>query len=258
MSHATPPLNAFPIFVRVEGKTVVIVGGGEEALAKARLIGQSSARISIIATAPEPELLQWAVVNSAEIVNERYEVRHLDGAVLVFAATGDEALDRFISEDASRLGIPVNAVDRPELCDFFTPAIVNRAPLAIAIGTEGAGPVLAQLVRARIDQMLSPSLGALAALAETFRDRAERLLPRGNARRSFWRDFFAGAPARAVDAGREDEARISAENLLHAGATASGHVALVGAGPGAEDLLTLRAQRLLMEADTIVYDALLP
>ncbi len=103
-------------------------------------------------------------------------------------------LDRRISEDARAAGIPVNAVDRPELCDFFTPAIVNRAPLAVAIGTEGAGPVLAQMVRARIDRLLSPSLGPLAVLANSFRGAAERLLPKGTARRRFWNEFFTGAP----------------------------------------------------------------
>ncbi|WP_431461089.1 NAD(P)-dependent oxidoreductase, partial [Klebsiella pneumoniae] len=134
-------------------------------------------------------------------IAETYRSEHLTGAVLVFAATGDEALDRRIAQDARAKNIPVNAVDRPELCDFFTPALVNRAPVAVAIGTEGAGPVLAQLIRARIDQLLSPSLGPLAALAATFRGAAEKLLPKGNRRRRFWADFFAGSPARAVEAG---------------------------------------------------------
>jgi len=149
-------------------------------------------------------------------------------------------------------------VDRPGLCDFFTPALVNRAPVAVAIGTEGAGPVLAQMIRARIDQMLAPSLGPLAVLAASFRDAAESLLPKGNARRRFWRAFFTGAPARALAAGQVSRARDAAAELLSAGASGGGHVALVGAGPGAQDLLTLRAQRLLLEADAILYDALVP
>src|SRR5690606_32438350 len=137
-------------------------------------------------------------------------------------------------------------------------ALVNRAPVAVAVGTEGAGPVLAQMIRASIDRMLSPSLGPLAALAASFRGAAEHLLPRGNRRRRFWSDFFAGAPARAAAAGDMALAHDAATELLLADAPASGHVALVGAGPGAEDLLTLRAQRLLMEADVIVHDALVP
>jgi uroporphyrin-III C-methyltransferase/precorrin-2 dehydrogenase/sirohydrochlorin ferrochelatase len=100
-----------------------------------------------------------AFISSVGVVHidAAYEAGHLDGTVMVFAASGDEALDRRVAEDARRLGIPVNAVDRPELCDFFTPALVNRAPVVIAIGTEGAGPVLAQMLRVRIDRMLSPA-----------------------------------------------------------------------------------------------------
>jgi uroporphyrin-III C-methyltransferase/precorrin-2 dehydrogenase/sirohydrochlorin ferrochelatase len=258
MSQAKPKLNAFPIFLRVEDKVVTIVGGGEEALAKARLIGQSNAVLRIVAAGASAELCEWIAANGAAHVDAVYEPAHLDGAAVVFAASGDEALDRRVVADARRQGIPVNAVDRPELCDFFTPALVNRAPVAIAIGTEGAGPVLAQMIRARIDQMLAPSLGSLATLAASFRDAADSLLPKGNSRRRFWRAFFTGAPARALAAGQIEQARDAAAELLLSGASAGGHVALVGAGPGAQDLLTLRAQRLLMEADVILYDALVP
>ncbi|MER8724343.1 siroheme synthase CysG [Mesorhizobium sp. M1027] len=258
MPQATPKLNAFPVFMRVEGEAIAIVGGAEEALAKARLLAQSSAVLRIVSDETSPELLAFIAETGAAHIADAYDAAHLNGAVMVFAASGDAALDRRVAEDARRLGIPVNAVDRPELCDFFTPALVNRAPVAIAIGTEGAGPVLAQMLRSRIDRMLSPSLGPLAALAASFRDTAERLLPKGNARRRFWSDFFGGAPARAVEAGELSQAHDAAVRLLLSKEPASGHIALVGAGPGAEDLLTLRAHRLLMEADVIVHDALVP
>jgi uroporphyrin-III C-methyltransferase/precorrin-2 dehydrogenase/sirohydrochlorin ferrochelatase len=257
MSPANAKLNAFPVFVRVEGEAVAIVGNGGEALAKARLLAQSSAQLRIIADDAEPELLDFIATAGAVHADAIYDAVHLEGAAMVFAASGDEALDRRIAEDARRLGIPVNVVDRPELCDFFTPALVNRAPVAIAIGTEGAGPVLAQMLRARIDRMLSPSLGRLAAFAASFRA-AAGTLPKGNRRRRFWNDFFAGAPAKAIEAGEFAEARDAAIDLLGSDEPAKGHIALVGAGPGAEDLLTLRAHRLLMEADAIVYDALVP
>lgn len=250
-------LNAFPVFVRVEGQVAAVIGDGAEALAKLRLLAQSSARLRLVCLAPEPALAAWIAANPVEHVAAPYAPAHIEDATLVFAATGDGELDRRISEDARSLRIAVNAVDRPELCDFYTPAIVNRAPLAIAIGTEGAGPVLAQVVRERIDRMLSPSLGALAALAQSLRAAAEHALPKGAARRGFWRDFFTGAPARALAEDGVEAGRAMAEALLHAAAP-KGHVALVGAGPGAEDLLTLRAHRLLMEADVIVYDALVP
>ncbi|HWK67778.1 MAG TPA: siroheme synthase CysG [Rhizobiaceae bacterium] len=258
MTSDQAKLNAFPVFVRVEGRVVVIVGNGEEALTKARLIAQSSALLKIVADAPGEPLDRWIVQQGATHLRRAYDASVLEGAVLIFAATGDEVLDRRIADDARALGVPVNAVDRPECCDFFTPALVNRAPVAVAIGTEGAGPVLAQLIRTRVDQMLSPSLGRLALLAESFRGTAEKLLPKGDLRRRFWKDFFSGAPARAMEVGHADEARAAAEELLRRRRAARGHVALVGAGPGAEDLLTLRAQRLLMQADVIVHDALVP
>ncbi|HEY6632535.1 MAG TPA: NAD(P)-dependent oxidoreductase, partial [Rhizobiaceae bacterium] len=258
MTKDTPRLNAFPIFMRVDGEVVVVVGSGDEALAKVRLLSQSAARLRVVAPDAEPALCDWIIANGADHVEAAYMPAHLDGAALVFAATGDEALDRRVSEDARAAAIPVNAVDRPDLCDFFTPAIVNRAPLAVAIGTEGAGPVLAQMVRAKIDQLLSPSLGPLATLAISLRDKAEKLLPKGSPRRAFWSEFFAGAPAKAIEAGDPSGARRAASELLSRSTGPRGHVALVGAGPGAQDLLTLRAQRLLMEADVIVYDALVP
>ncbi|UUP17890.1 siroheme synthase CysG [Nitratireductor thuwali] len=258
MSGETARLNAFPVFMRVEGRRVAIVGGGEEALAKARLMAQSSAQIVIVAEAPEAALVEWASANGVAVVREAYEAGHLHGAALVFAATGDEASDGAVVADARARSIPVNAVDRPELCDFFTPALVNRAPVAVAIGTEGAGPILAQMLRAAIDRMLPPSLGRLAALAAAYRDRVETSVPKGAARRRFWKSFFAGAASRAIARGDEASARNAAEGLLSSDGVETGHIALVGAGPGAEDLLTLRAQRLLMEADVIVHDALVP
>jgi len=115
MTEDAPKLNAFPIFMRVEGEAVVVVGGGEEALAKARLLGQSSARLRVVAADADPALRQWIAANRAEHVEAEYTPAHLDGAVLVFAASGEEDLDRRITEDARAAGIPVNAVDRPEL-----------------------------------------------------------------------------------------------------------------------------------------------
>ncbi len=258
MHRHTEKLNAFPVFMRVEDRVVAIVGGGEEALAKARLLAQSSARLRIVAETVEPALGTFIAHRELDHVAATYASRHLEGAVMAFAASGDETLDRRIVADARRMGIAVNAVDRPHLCDFFTPALVNRAPVAVAIGTEGAGPVLAQMIRARIDRMLPPSLGPLAALAASLRATVERVLPKGNRRRGFWAAFFGGAPARAIADGDMTAARAAAADLLRTDPVAAGHVALVGAGPGAEDLLTLRAQRLLMEADVILYDALVP
>ena len=251
-------LSTFPAFFRVEARDVVVAGNGDEALAKVRLLLNTRARITLVADRPEVALMALVIQNHVRHVAQAFDGRLLDGATLVFAATGDAAADRAIVDAARARKIPANAVDQPDYCDFFTPAIVNRAPVAVAIGTEGAGPVLSQMIRAQIDQILSPSLGPLARLADLYRGAVDSLLPRGVTRRVFWRRFFSGAVADAVNAGQLGDAEREATRLLQTMEKVEGHVWLVGAGPGSEDLLTLRAQRAMMEADAIVYDALVP
>ncbi|MCJ8520581.1 uroporphyrin-III C-methyltransferase/precorrin-2 dehydrogenase/sirohydrochlorin ferrochelatase [Pseudorhizobium tarimense] len=254
----TNRLTTFPAFFRVSGKSVAVFGNGDEAFAKVRLLRNTDAMIIAYADEPEPGYRDYLAANEIEVVAASFSAEQVEGAALVFAATGDEHQDQTIVAAARAARIPANAVDQPDYCDFLTPALVNRAPVAVAIGTEGASPVLAQMIRARVDQMLSPSLGRLASLAVNYRIAVEHLIPKGVSRRIFWRRFFTGAVADSVEAGDLSAARCAAKVLLSASGRAAGHVWLVGAGPGAEDLLTLRAQRVLMEADVIVYDALVP
>ncbi len=258
MQRDPTKLTVFPAFFKVEDRKVVIVGNGAEAAAKARLLANTAAAIAVIADAPQAELLEAVARHRLNLIEAPFSDDHLEGAVLVFAATGEGEADRAIVAAARARAIPANAVDQPDQCDFFTPALVNRAPVAVAIGTEGAGPVLAQMIRARIDLMLSPSLGRLARLAAEYRVAVDRLLPRGVARRVFWRRFFEADVADHVARGDVTLARRAATRMLRGREPVPGHVWLVGAGPGAEDLLTLRAQRAMMEADAIVYDALVP
>jgi uroporphyrin-III C-methyltransferase/precorrin-2 dehydrogenase/sirohydrochlorin ferrochelatase len=258
MQDQNHKLCAFPAFFQVEGKTVAIIGNGEEALAKLRLLSNTSADLMLIADAPELALMAFVIQNDIRHVAVQFAPHLIEDAVLVFAATGHHDADRAIADAARALKIPVNAVDQPSVCDFLTPAIVNRAPVAVAIGTEGAGPVLAQMIRADIDRLLSPSLGRLARLGMLYRDTVDRLVPKGAARRLFWRRFFSGSVADAVERGDIVAARRDTSRLLEGKLETRGHVSLVGAGPGAEDLLTLRAQRLLMQAEVIVFDALVP
>lgn len=251
-------LSVFPAFFRVSGKAVAVFGNGDEAFAKARLLRNTDAEIIAYAPEAEADYAVWLATNDVVTIRAEFSVEQVRGFTLVFAATGEAVQDQAIVTAARAEKIPANAVDQPDFCDFFTPALVNRAPVAIAIGTEGAGPVLAQMIRARVDQMLSPSLGKLASLAADYRDAAERLVPRGVSRRIFWRRFFSGDVADAIDANDHVAAHRAANALLSTTGRAEGKIWLVGAGPGAEDLLTLRAQRVLMEADAIVYDALVP
>ncbi|MCJ9753292.1 bifunctional precorrin-2 dehydrogenase/sirohydrochlorin ferrochelatase, partial [Neorhizobium sp. BETTINA12A] len=204
MSPSQQRLSVFPAFFRVSGRSVVVFGNGDEAYAKARLLRNTDAEIVAYVSAPDADYAGWLAAQGIDTIHSDFSPDQLadqvKGAVMVFAATGDAALDRAIVIAARAEKIPANAVDQPDFCDFYTPALVNRAPVAIAIGTEGAGPVLAQMIRARIDQMLSPSLGVLARLAAEYRDAAERLVPRGVSRRIFWRRFFSADVASAVDA----------------------------------------------------------
>jgi uroporphyrin-III C-methyltransferase/precorrin-2 dehydrogenase/sirohydrochlorin ferrochelatase len=257
-SNVTERLSVFPAFFRVRGRSVSVFGNGDEAYAKVRLLQNTDAVIIAYADDPEKDYANYLAAEGIEKHSSNFSTDQVKGAALVFAATGNALQDQAIVAAARAEKIPANAVDQPDHCDFFTPALVNRAPVAIAIGTEGAGPVLAQMIRARIDQMLSPSLGLLARLAADYRQAAECLVPRGVSRRIFWRRFFSGDVAAAVDANNFAAACRSADALLAASGRAEGKIWLVGAGPGAEDLLTLRAQRVLMEADAIVYDALVP
>lgn len=251
-------LAVFPAFHKVAGRTVLVVGHGDEAAAKVRLLGETSADILVVGTDPDPVLADAIRRTGARHAARGFRAADVADAVLVFAATGDAAEDRAIVETARAAGIPANAVDRPDLCDFYTPALVNRAPIAVAITSTGAGPVLARHVRARIEALLPARLGSLARLADSFRAAVARMVHRPEDRRAFWARFFSGSVSHHALAGDLDRARSEANRLLNADSTRSGFVWLVGAGPGAEDLLTLRAQRLLQEADVIVHDRLVP
>ncbi|OJX50795.1 siroheme synthase CysG [Devosia sp. 66-22] len=232
-------LNTFPVSYKVKGKRIVIVGGGEEALNKARLAIMTTASVVIISEAISSKELYEV---GAEIVG-RFETSVLDDTALVFVAETGILAEQVKAEARSR-GIPVNVVDVPGECDFYTPSIIDRAPLTVAISTEGDAPVLARLVRAKIEALLSPDLGRVARLAGSLRERVADALGKVQAKR-FYEDLVTGVG--------EPEVLLEA----HAG-EAAGEVWLIGAGPGAEDLLTLRAQRLLQAADVIVHDQLVP
>lgn len=251
-------LDVFPAFMKVAGRRVLVVGHGGEAAAKVRLLAETNAHIIVIGRDIEPELEKTVSRFGAQHINETFRPAHLTGAAMVFSAREDWDLDKAVIDAARIMGVPANAVDKPDLCDFYTGALVNRAPIAVAITSTGVGPVLARHIRARIEAMLPKATGELARLAESFRDAASRIIPDGDLRRNFWARFFSGAVASNVYAGKPDTARTDAQRLLNGMADEPGFVWLVGAGPGAEDLLTLRAQRLLQEADVIVHDALVP
>lgn len=251
-------MKTFPMFLRMQGREVLIVGGGEAAAQKARLILKTEARLTVIADALDPELA--AIVEEARATHEPTPagVDRLRGAALVFAASGCPALDACTATLAREAGATVNAVDQPELCDAFTPSIVDRDPVVVAIGTEGSAPVLARQIKTELEQRLEPGLGRFVALAGRLRGAVAMAVPKAD-RRAFWRWVF-DVPRRAHARGAERDAAAMLKAAVAAGGPPdrmpAGEIALVGAGPGAADLLTLRAVQRLQEADVIFYDRL--
>lgn len=256
MSASKRKLSVFPAFHNVDGRVVIVVGDGDEAAAKVRLLGETNARIRVFAPEATATLRRDIGTVGAMLLRRSPNAEDFATASLAFVATANEASDRAVRTLAKEAGVPVNVVDRPELCDFHTPSLINRAPLAVAIGTAGVAPVLARNVRARIEALLAPSFGDLAGLAEKIRGKVAATIPMAD-RRRFWDRFFTGPASEKVFAGRLAEAELEAVKELRVG-DRRGHVSLVGAGPGAADLLTLRAQRALQEADVIVFDRLVP
>ena len=261
-SFATGPetrLDVFPAFHQVANRKVLVLGGGEEAFAKVRLLSETNARILVISPKFEQDLRTFTPsCSNITVLNRSLESEDLEDAVLAFIATGELETDRKLALKTKSRGIPTNVVDRPELCNFYTPALVNRAPVAVAISTSGVAPVLARSIRARIESMLSIKTGLLAKLAAEFRNTVIRVFESVDEKRRFWSEFLNGSVSSNVYAGNLANARSVAQRLLNSSTQRNGFVWLVGAGPGAADLLTIRAHRVLQEADVILYDQLVP
>jgi uroporphyrin-III C-methyltransferase/precorrin-2 dehydrogenase/sirohydrochlorin ferrochelatase len=251
-------MKTFPMFWQMAGRRVVIAGGGEQAAQKCRLILKTDAKITVLAPSLDPELADLYARKRIDWVNGAITPDSFTSTALVFIATGCPGVDASLHMLAKVAGAVVNVVDQPHLCDALTPSIVDRSPVVVAIGTEGTAPVLARQIKTRVEEMLEPRLGELAALAGRLRARAAmRLGPRE--RRDLWRWVFNGPVRREHAQGGERSAARMIKNAIDmgdVGETGVGSVALVGAGPGAKDLITLRGVQRLQEADVIYYDRL--
>ncbi|MBO6783410.1 MAG: uroporphyrinogen-III C-methyltransferase [Alphaproteobacteria bacterium] len=252
-------MNNFPAFMKVRGRRVVLVGGGDAAVAKARLLIAAGADLAVIGADPAPAILDRAAAGELHAVARPFRAADVRGAALVIGASEDEALDARVAEAARKHGIPVNIVDRPDLSDFIVPSIVDRGAVTVAISSDGASPVLARRLREQIETLVPANLGRLAEFLRSFRGAVKAKIHSFDARRRLWEEVIDGPIARDVLAGRESKAReamLSRINRPSEQPSSAGHVAIVGAGPGDPELLTVRAVRALQDADVVVHDRL--
>src|SRR3990167_502580 len=296
-------MDFLPLFHKLQDRLVLVVGGGEVALRKARLLADAGARLRggapegraepqspaggggrflrglppggvrgggggrrrlagvagarLRVVAPEVRAELQSLAGDGGFFLRGYQPEDLQGVALIIAATDDEPLNAEISRQAQALGIPVNVVDAPKLCSVIFPAIVDRSPLIVAITSGGDAPVLARLIRAKIETWIPATYGQLAGLAKRFRAQVKGLFPDVQQRRVFWEDVFQGQVAESVFAGKLQEGqRLLEEKIAGIAPRTLGEVYLVGAGPGDPDLLTFRALRLMQQADVVLYDRL--
>jgi uroporphyrin-III C-methyltransferase / precorrin-2 dehydrogenase / sirohydrochlorin ferrochelatase len=249
-------MRHYPVFVDLRDRTVVVSGAGDVAVAKLRLLMKTEARIEVYGADAVPQVEAWSRDGRIVLVGRPIEPADAAGAELLYGANGDADEDARAAAIGRAAGALVNIVDNLEDSDFITPAIVDRDPVTVAIGTEGAAPVLARKIKAEVEAMLPATLGLLTRIGHSFRARVEAL--DSKARRAFWTRFYFDRGPRALESG-EDAARDALEGLLAEGDMPRvGLVHLVGTGPGDPELLTLKARRLLHEADVVIHDRLVP
>ena len=281
-------MNTFPLFFKLEGRKVLIVGGGEVALRKADLLSRAGACITILAPTISDEIQALLSDSKHVFIYENYHKSHMSGARVIIAATDDEPLNHQVHADATELNIPVNVVDTPPLCDFIFPAIIDRNPIVIGISSNGKAPVLARLLRARLETLIPQGYGKLAKLAGDFRSEVKAKIPTLTGRRQFWERAFEGQVSQLMFSGNDTQAaellradleqtaaaihkadntddavaslapqtEQSVTDTAAASQTTVGEVYIVGAGPGDPELLTFKALRLMQQADIVYYDAL--
>ncbi len=245
--------------MNLHGRIAVVVGGTAAAAAKARLLLAAGADVRVIAPSLESDFDGLTGETQLSHVARPFNAHDVSDAALVFTATTSPETDRSVVEAARRRGVPVNAVDQPDLSDFIMPAIIDRDPVTVAISSAGTAPVLARIVRRRIEAILPGRLGALARFAARFRGAVGKVVMESTQRRRLWERALEGPVADAVLRGDESTAHCQMMALLNTPPAASdldGRVVLVGAGPGDPDLLTLRALNQLEKADVVVHDRL--
>ena len=251
-------MDFLPLFFQLHDKPCLIIGGGNVALRKANLLLKAGACIYVVSHDINQGLEEVARQSGGSTRRGNYQLSDLQDKYLVIAATDDELLNRKVSQDADKNRVPVNVVDNPSLCSFILPAIIDRSPLVIAVSSGGKSPVLARMLRSKIESVIPFAYGKLASLVGDFREQVKARFKNAEDRKNFWEDALQGPVAEMVFAGKKEVAKqMLADQLSHAQEpSALGEVYLVGAGPGDPDLLTFKALRLMQKADVVLYDRL--
>ncbi len=252
-------MDFLPIFLDLKRRPCAVIGGGEVAARKISLLLSAGAQITVYAPAIGDSVQRWIAEGKIRHVAQAFRPEMLDGCALTIAATDEAAVNRQVSEAAKARGIPVNVVDQPDLCTFIMPSIIDRSPVIVAVSTGGSSPVLARLIRARLETLIPAGYGRLARLVSAFRDKVKRRFTHPPRRRQFWEEVLQGNIAELVYSGQDAAAEKALQQRIDAAdgeKTPVGEVYLVGGGPGDPDLLTFRALRLMQQADVVVYDRL--
>jgi uroporphyrin-III C-methyltransferase/precorrin-2 dehydrogenase/sirohydrochlorin ferrochelatase len=250
-------MRYFPLFLDLKEKAVLLVGGGEVAARKFALLADAGAKVTLVAPRLGADLAEALTRGVFTHHAREFSAADIAGVWLVVAATDDRAVNATVSALANAARVPCNVVDDRELSSFIMPAIIDRSPVQIAVSTGGTSPVLARLIRERLETLLDSSLGPLAAFADRWRVAIKARFADIGARRRFLSWMLTGPVAASLRAGRENQAEeLTRKALETADGLPQGHVVLVGAGPGNSGLMTLLGLRALQEADVIVHDRL--
>lgn len=251
-------MRHFPIFLNLTDRPVIVSGAGSCAVAKLRLLLKTDAHVLVFGENPNAQVIEWANAGRIQHFDRPAVATDVTDAALVYGANEDVAEDKRATDLGRAAGALVNIVDNLEDSQFITPAIVDRSPLTVAIGTEGAAPVLARKIKQHLEETLPASLGTLARIGQAFRPIADSI-PMGRRRRDFWSKFYFKRGPQALTKGGEAAVAEELDTLLNETLSVSaerGRVCLMGAGPGDPELLTLKARNLLHEADVVIHDQL--
>ncbi len=249
-------MDYLPIFADLKRRPCLVVGGGNSAWRKTRMLLKAGADVGVIASKLNTDFEAAIAAGQVRHVGEEFTPSDLDGIFLAIAATPYKALNALVYQSANQRQVLVNVVDDTQRCSFIVPSIIDRSPIIVAISSSGKAPVLARLLRQKLEAILPQHLGKMATLAGSFRGYLATKLPTFSSRRAFWEQAFNGRFADLIAVGRHSEAQQALEQQLQQHTSPEGQVALIGAGPGDAGLLTLRGLQLMQQADVVLYDYL--